>query len=456
MSTHHRPRHGGGGTPPATPPAPAPRPVGHPIFAQPAPTADPTTFTVTHPSDAAAYAEIAKLNAQGLIKPLPFPAPRGGVEPTLTLDQVFGGNPVAIGNITSQGQIVFHALGDCGSARGPTTQNQVTDKLVSDFQDHAIETPQFALLLGDIIYNFGEAQYYYDQFYDPYRDYSAPVLAVAGNHDGMVSPFAHVATLEAYLRNFCADTFEVAPEAGALSRTAQIQPGVFFTLEAPFVRILVLYSNMLEDPGVIQNADIGDSQIQFLRAALARVKAENYQGALLFAHHHPAYTYSATSRHGWSVQMLADMDAVCTEVGVWPHAVLAGHVHNYQRFTRTRPDGSHIPYVACGNGGHNVLPLGRRGQPGPRVPQVLQPAAAGVDQVTFENYDDINYGYLRVIADPKQLRIEYHAASDGPGVKSPDDAVTIDLATRQTTAYLANDLGHPAEAMAIRRLRMGA
>jgi hypothetical protein len=43
----------------------------------------------------------------------------------------------------------------------------------------------------------------------------------------------------------------VTPEAGGLSRTAQIQPGVFFTFEAPFVRILILYSNTLEDPGVI-------------------------------------------------------------------------------------------------------------------------------------------------------------------------------------------------------------
>jgi hypothetical protein len=30
-----------------------------------------------------------------------------------------------------------------------------------------------------------------------------------------------------------------------------IQPGVYFTLDAPFVRIIGLYSNVLEDPGVI-------------------------------------------------------------------------------------------------------------------------------------------------------------------------------------------------------------
>jgi len=98
------------------------------------------------------------------------------------------------------------------------------------------EIPQFNFLLGDIVYNFGEAQYYYDQFHEPYRDYDAPILAAAGNHDGMVSPLRHDKSLQAYLRNFCSDCFEVSPDAGNLSRTAQIQPGVFFTRGPRFGR----------------------------------------------------------------------------------------------------------------------------------------------------------------------------------------------------------------------------
>jgi hypothetical protein len=46
--------------------------------------------------------------------------------------------------------------------------------------------------------------------------------------------------------------------------------------EAPFIRILVLYSNMLEDPGVIADDNIGDAQIKFLEAALDRVKSEQF------------------------------------------------------------------------------------------------------------------------------------------------------------------------------------
>jgi hypothetical protein len=372
----------GGGTP---------RQVAGPLFAQPEPTADPKQFKVKHPSDGSAYKQIDELNRQHKIEPLPFPPPRGGVEPRLTLEQVFGAHTTAIDKITSAGQIVFHATGDCGSTRGPQTQNVVTDKMVTDFHEtDTKEVPQFNLLLGDVVYSFGETQYYYDQFYEPYRDYPAPVLAVAGNHDGMVAPDVHVASLAAFLRNFCADTFVVTPEAGGLSRTAQIQPGVFFTFEAPFVRILALYSNTLEDPGVISNPAIGHSQLDYLKAALNRVKSENYTGALIIADHHPPYT--AGSIHGWSIEMLSQIDAICDKAGVWPHAFLSGHAHNYQRFTRTRAGGgTQIPYVVCGNGGHNVRPLTGGGNPPLRAPQIIQTAKNNLDQLVLENYDDKNY-----------------------------------------------------------------
>src|SRR5215467_1097276 len=114
--------------------APA-RQLGHPVFAQPEPTQDPQQFRVKHPSDAPAYKEIDQLNREHKIAPLPFPPPRGGVEPRLTLEQVLGGNSAAIQRITDNGQIVFHATGDCGSTRGAAKQNYVTDNLVSDFDE---------------------------------------------------------------------------------------------------------------------------------------------------------------------------------------------------------------------------------------------------------------------------------------------------------------------------------
>src|SRR5262249_44568012 len=158
----------------------------------------------------------------------------------------------------------------------------------------------------------------------------------------------------------------------------------------------------LEDPGVIASGVIGQTQIDFLRAALQRAKREQYAGALIFAHHHPPYAIGG--QHSSSTEMRQQMDAVCAEVGLWPHVVLAGHAHSYQRYTRHRRDGTEIPYVIWGNGGHNGQKLRGPGGGVLRAPQTLQVKTRRDDQVTFERYDDVNYGYLRLVVDSRQLR----------------------------------------------------
>jgi Calcineurin-like phosphoesterase len=262
-----------------------------PQFSQPEATPDPTKFRVRHPSDNAAYKKIDALAAAHKLKPMGFPLPRGGTEPMLKLADILGSAGAAIEQeITRHGQIVFHSVGDTGNTKGPDAQNEVADKMAADFsEEDPSDVPQFYFHLGDVVYSFGESAYYYDQFYDPYRNYPAPILALAGNHDGMVAPDTNAPTLQAFLENFCEPEFVVTPEAGGLNRTAQIQPGVFFTFEAPFVRILALYSNTLEDPGVISSQDgtfpgVPDAQLDYLRAALTRLKTEKYACALIGAY----------------------------------------------------------------------------------------------------------------------------------------------------------------------------
>lgn len=82
----------------------------------------------------------------------------------------------------------------------------------------------------------------------------------------------------------------------------------------------------------------------------------------------------------------------------------------------------------------------------------MQAASRTTDQVVLENYDDTNFGYLRVVATTSQLRIEYHSASDGLAVKAPNDYVTIDLASRQVAHFAATDLGRVQAAAQVRSL----
>ncbi len=386
------------------------------MFAQPQPSPDPTSFR--DPVTDQSYAEVVTVGA--------IPEPAGNaVEPILTLAQVYGSTGEAkAAMITAAGQIVFHSVGDTGSVAGPTTQSLVADKMVSDFTEaNPADVPSFFFHLGDVVYYFGEATYYYDQFYEPYRNYPAPILAVPGNHDGVVYSTDPAPTLDAFLRNFCATTPSQSPDAGGLLRTAMIQPGVYFTFDAPFVRILGVYSNVLEDPGVISDENgtypaLDQRQVTFLATALARAKSENYTGAVIIAVHHPPFT-GGTS-HGGSPVMLKDIDSACATAGFYPHAVFSGHAHDYQRYTRLI-NGYQIPFLVAGCGGHSPLSKIRGTY---RTPYKVD------DTLTLESYDDTNFGYLRVVVNAQTLTVEFHPQSDGGVTKTPNDHVTISLANR--------------------------
>jgi len=223
-----------------------------PAFAQPAFTLDPIRFVVPHPSDARAYQLLSAIAPE--LRPLPFPLARDPV-PVLELSHVLGpAGPHITDHIQRSGKIVFHAVGSTGNVKGPSAPCRVAGSMVQDFDGPpGSPIPSFFLHLGDVVYSFGERKYYYDQFYVPYRNYPAPILALAGNHDGMVAPGTADPPLLAFLENFCAPFPVHSAEARGLVRTAQIQPGVYFAFQAPFLRIIALYSGTLEGSGVISS-----------------------------------------------------------------------------------------------------------------------------------------------------------------------------------------------------------
>ena len=73
-----------------------------------------------------------------------------------------------------------------------------------------------------------------------------------------------------------------------------------------------------------------------------------------------------------------------------------------------------------GNAGHGLSAI-----KGDKNGPLRTPVEITKGELWFENYDDKNYGYLRIIADTNQLCIEYHDAN--PAQKSYSDAVTVDL-----------------------------
>ena len=231
-----------------------------------------------------------------------------------------------------------------------------------------------------------------------------------------------------------------------MHRTAATLPGVYFTLDAPFVRIIGLFSNALEDPGVISTEqgrwpNVTDVQLNFLRAQLTRIRHESYNGAVVLALHHPPFSYSdpadlaRSGTHGGSPDMLREIDAICTEVGVYPHAFLSGHAHNYQRYTRKISFGGkniEVPFLVCGGGGHHINALVNppRTRPafGADVHYLEKNTAVTSTGLTLEKYDDQHFGYLLVTVDATTLRIAFNNTAGTSHQQARSDLVTLDLA----------------------------
>ena len=128
------------------------------------------------------------------------------------------------------------------------------------------------------------------------------------------------------------------------------------------------------------------------------------------------------------------LDAAVTASGRTPDLVMTGHVHNYQRFTRS-VDGRQVPYIVAGAGGYwhlHYMAKDANGNPLPKPWPTPDP------DVTLENYVDDRHGFLRLTVDAKSLKGEYvtvprpqESWRNGPVATA--DTFTIDLAKHTVT-----------------------
>ncbi len=376
------------------------------VFADPQ--MSPDNFDTFNPQDV--FAD-SKVHANAIPEKIP---PLVRTPPVMKLDEVLGAARVA--QIQSAGQLVFHSVGDTGGIKEPKHQFAVADAMAADLHGKtpAKGRPAFFLHLGDIVYYFGQEKYYYDQFYDPYRDYDAPIFAIPGNHDAVRFVGEPVKfSLEPFVNNFCTKTPVKNSVAGGIARTTMTQPGVYFSLDAPFARVIGLYSNTSEGAteGMISGPIVGNEQVTFLADRLKELADERKKGltrALILATHHPPFTGS--SQHVPSPGMLRDIDGVCQQTGVWPDLVLSGHAHLYERYTRTmKADGRQIAYVVAGNGGYFNLSGFKKGKSGAKP----KPGATGTDakgnQLTLKHFDDATFGFLRVTVSATTVKCQFMA-----------------------------------------------
>lgn len=355
---------------------------------QPEPEARLRTFAAVRPGRAQPQVSVFQ-TPLGNQKVQPLPPPTGKPPYRLKLADVLP--KAAVSAIQKAGRIVFHAVGDTGGVKTPAIQQIVADHMADDFTSaNPNDHPAFFYHLGDVVYYDGEAKEYSPQFYEPYLHYPAPIFAIPGNHDGEV-PDASAISLSAFMRNFCAPAPEISPDAGEASRQAMTQPNCYWTLDAPFLTFVGLYTNVPEG-GWLDSAQTAWLASEFKAASPAK--------ALLVALHHPPY--SVDTFHSGSAQMGAALDQAIQESGRVPDVVLSGHVHNYQRFSRNTKDRA-VPYIVAGAGGywhlHSLQKNG--GQP------ITPPFPIPNSDVTLEASCADRHGYLRVEVSRSELRGEY-------------------------------------------------
>jgi acid phosphatase type 7 len=170
------------------------------------------------------------------------------------------------------------------------------------------------------------------------------------------------------------------------------QPNVYWTLVAPLVTIVGLYTNVPE------GGRLDEDQIDWLQSELSDAASDR---ALLVALHHPVY--SADAHHGGSARMGEVLDAAIEASGRTPDLVLTAHVHNYQRFTRRLGD-REVPYIVAGAGGYwhlHYMAKDDQGQP------LKLPWQTPEADVRLDAYCEDRHGYLRVTVTDTSLKGEY-------------------------------------------------
>lgn len=328
----------------------------------------------------------------------PLPKPTGPAPYRLALSAV---TP----NLDAK-QRTFHVIGDHGGVKDPNPQAEVAKALIEDLKTQS--TPaEFCYSVGDVVYFNGAKVEYPPQFFEAYVHYNRPILAIPGNHDGDPEEDGE-ASLQAFVRYFCDAKPELLGEVAEYNRDTMDQPNVFWTLQDELVTIIGLYSNV--PSGGVIHPDQQEWLVGELRAAPAG-------RALIVALHHPPY--SSDAHHGGSEQMGGLLDEAFAAAGRHPDLVLSGHVHNYQRFTRTIGDRT-LPYVVCGASGyHNLHAMASAAVPGLKVKP----------DCVLEQFEAKQWGFLRLAVTASQITGEYTGVDKLGKVTPSVDAFSVLVAT---------------------------
>jgi acid phosphatase type 7 len=359
----------------------------------------------------------------------PLPPPNGQPPFRFDLSQLLQAD--AVDKIAKSGKLVFHSTGDTGDERGKQ-MDFVAAMMTQDYDNSPEgEAPAFFYHLGDVVYFAGDIQGYGENFYETYAEYPGLIVSIPGNHDcqpddpqdGPVDP--NKKPLDGWVQNFMSkDPSQLGSLKTTSSRTQMNLPNVYWTFTTPLATIIGLFTNVSET-----EAELHQDQIDWFKSELT---AADKNKALIVAIHHPPY--SGDVEHSGSTVAEKVLFESFAATGRYPHLILSGHVHNYQRFTAKesgKAGAFDVTCVVAGNGGYSRLgKLHKINGKYPQAPMQLS------DTLTLESYDQDNFGFLRLEITNAQIVGTYFSApyvETATPTQKAMDTFAIDLKT-QTVA----------------------
>ena len=348
------------------------------------------------------------------------------------LDEVL--SKQAMNSIAKAKQLVFHMVGDTGGINGQETQEAISHQMEKQYSpvQNDPNNPAFYYNLGDVVYYNGISTHYEEQFYDPYKQYPSYIFAIPGNHDCDTQtrkndePDTEL-SLEGFMINFCDQTPRYGPYSSY--RKTLNQPWPYWVLDAPFATIIGLFSNVdgsLDAHGSTEQADW----------LVKQLKSAAKDKCLILTVHHPCF--SLDTSHGGYPLILTDLDNAFKKANRFPDAVFSGHVHNYQRFTRTVKNRK-IPYIVAGAGGYVNKPGSmHRLQRDNNGDFIKVPFPTLHKDLSLIYYNQVSPGFLKIAVDKQFIHGTYHTVNfDGSKPPTvPDDEFKFDWKQNKVVALV--------------------
>ena len=293
-------------------------------------------------------------------------------------------------HVLSSSKMSFAMVGCSGDPTTRANTKAVAKAITAD------KDLSFFYHLGDIIYTLSGSDtegvvpvvpyspsLWDTQFFGPYRKFKKKIFAIAGNHDGKYKE--KIKALSDYFRFFCAGT--VKRPTGAKHRRRMAQPYIYWRMDTPYACIIGLYSNIanggiLDNPTRYTTSNFTDGpQYKWLVEQLQAVAAMNKTAgtrrkAVLLMVHYPPYSGATnfnvrgdTSKGGpvakgkrsaqpnnYDVPCLAvALQQAFKDSGQRPDVIFSAHAHLFERLNYKFADGSVMPCLITGCGGHSPL-----------------------------------------------------------------------------------------------------